>query len=116
MVTQPLPSARRMTMSAGTTSDPGVRSSKGSAPTAIGPAPGPPSLGRGRAVDRDRPQGVGDGVGRPLEAPRPGLDRQPGGDSGGDEPGPGPHPGEPVGAEDVEQIVDLARGRAPGCG
>ena len=43
VVTQPLPSDRRITRRAGTTSIPGVRSPNGSAPTAIGPVPGPAS-------------------------------------------------------------------------
>ncbi len=43
MVTHPVPSARLTTTIAGTRSDPGRRSSNGSAPTAIGPAPGPTS-------------------------------------------------------------------------
>ena len=99
---------------AGTTSTPGVRSSKGSAPTAIGPVPGPVSpMADGPSTVIDR-RAAATTVGRTLEAPRAGLDRQPGGHPGGDESGAAPQPGEPVGPEDVEQIVDLARGEHPG--
>ena len=55
VVTQRLPSPRRTTTTAGTTSEPGVRSSKGRAPTAIGPAPGPLSpTGDGPSTAMDR--------------------------------------------------------------
>src|SRR5205085_1081064 len=55
LVTQPRPSAPRNTVSAGTISEPAVRSSKGRAPTAIGPGPGPASAigdGPSTAIDR----------------------------------------------------------------
>src|SRR5207237_368172 len=75
VVTQPLPSRRRTTTTAGTTSEPGDRSSKGRAPTAMGPAPGPPSgdgpapaerrgAGRRRRSRRRPGQELGDPTGQ----------------------------------------------------